>query len=108
MKIASALVLVSKAAAGWLLILVCAIFNGAFREEFLVPTVGGVPAFIVSGLLLSLCIVGVSTLLVPWFGPLRASRYGFIGVFWLGLTLAFEFGFGRFVQHKTWTQLLDA
>jgi urea transporter len=28
-----------------------------------------------------------------------------IGATWLLLTLAFEFGFGRFVDHKTWSEL---
>ena len=32
----------------------------------------------------------------------------FVGVFWLFLTLVFEFGFGRLVQHKSWSEVLDA
>jgi hypothetical protein len=31
-----------------------------------------------------------------------------VGAFWLALTLVFEFGFGRFVQGKPWSDLLDA
>jgi hypothetical protein len=97
-----------KAFAVWLLILVCAVFNGALREGFLVPHLGQVAALVVSGLVLSLCIVIVAVIFVPWFGPLRTKNYVVLGAFWLGLTLAFEFGFGRVIQHKTWRQLLDA
>ncbi len=96
-----------KAFAVWLLILVCAILNGAFRERFLVLKFGSVSAFVASGLLLSLCIVVLSALLVPWFGQLLTSGYLLLGLLWLGLTLVFEFGFGL-LQQRTWSQLLDA
>jgi hypothetical protein len=36
------------------------------------------------------------------------SGYLLIGILWLILTLVFEFGFGHFLQHKTWPQLLKA
>lgn len=100
--------LILKALAVWLLILVCAVVNGAFRESVLVPRFGSLPAFVVSGVLLLLCIVAVSTALVPWFGRLLVSGYLLIGILWLILTLVFEFGFGHFLQHKTWPQLLKA
>ncbi len=97
-----------KASAAWLLILVCAVANGAFRESLLRPTLGQVGALVASGLLLSVCIMVVSAALVPWFGRLRTSGYLFLGLFWVGLTLVFEFGFGLFVQHRTWAQLFEA
>ncbi len=97
-----------KAIAVWLLILVCAVANGVFREKFLLPTFGVVAAFVISGLLLSLCIVVVSAALIPWFGRLTMSSYFLLGASWLALTLMFEFGFGRFVQHKSWAQLFEA
>ncbi len=100
--------LLLKALAIWLLILVCAIVNGAFRESFLVPKFGSMPAFAVSGVLLALCIVAVSTALVPWFGRLPMRAYLLIGMLWLVLTLVFEFGFGHFLQHRSWPQLLEA
>jgi hypothetical protein len=102
------LMLALKAAAVWLLILGCAILNGALREGVLLPKLGLVPAYVLSGLLLSLCILGVSAALVPWFGPVATSGYLMLGAFWLVLTLVFEFGFGHFIQHKTWQQLVEA
>lgn len=97
-----------KAFAVWLLILVCAVVNGAFREGFLSPRFGPLTALVASGLLLCACILAVSAALVPWFGRLKAPRYALIGLFWLVLTLGFEFGFGRLLQHKTWQQLFAA
>lgn len=99
---------VLKACAVWLLILVCAVVNGGLREGWLVPQLGSVAAFITSGLILSICILAAALLLVTWVGALSAGAYVLVGLLWLGLTLAFEFGFGRFVQHKTWPQLLGA
>ena len=97
-----------KAAAAWLLILACAILNGLLREAVLLPWLGMPGAMVLSGLLLSLCIVAVAVLLGPWLGPLGIGQRLAIGVFWLVLTLAFEFGFGRLVQQRSWSQLFEA
>jgi len=97
-----------KAFLGWMLILLCAVINGALREGFLVPQFGPVTALVVSGLLLMLCILVAAIGLVPWFGRLSAHGFLAIGFFWLGLTLIFEVGFGRLVQHKSWGHLLEA
>jgi hypothetical protein len=97
-----------KAAAVWLLILGCAILNGGLREMLLMPALGRPFALVLSGLLLSACIVAVSYALVPWFGELSRPDCFCLGLFWLCLTLAFEFGFGRLVQHRSWAELLQA
>lgn len=101
-------VLALKAVTAWLLILFCAVLNGGLRQVFLVRRFGSVAAFVASGLLLCLLIIAVSIALVSWFGSLRAAQYLLLGLFWVCLTSAFEFGFGRFVQHQTWSTLLDA
>jgi hypothetical protein len=97
-----------KAAAIWLLVLLCAVLNGGFREAFLLSRMERDAAFLLSGVLLSICIVAATVLSIQWLGLPRKSRALAIGLFWLCLTLAFEFGFGRLVQHKTWPQLLEA
>ncbi len=97
-----------KAAALWLAILVLAILNGALREKALIPAMGSFAGFVVSGIILSVCIFLVAFLASPWYGPLASRQWLFVGLFWLLLTLAFEFAFGRFVQHQTWAELLDA
>lgn len=97
-----------KSAAIWLLILGCAVLNGALREVVLVPHLGKPGALVLSGILLSACIVLVSLGSIRWLGRLGTSRALLVGLFWLCLTLAFEFGFGRLVQHRTWSELLEA
>ena len=97
-----------KAAAIWLLILVCAVANGALREAVMLPRLGGPAALIASGILLCLCVLVVAVLLVPRLGRLSTLQCLQVGFFWLGLTLAFEFGFGRLVQDRTWPELFEA
>jgi len=97
-----------KALALWFAILVLAIMNGAFRESVLFPALGSFAGLVASGMLLCTCIFLVAFSAVPWLAPLDSRRYLLIGVFWLLLTLLFELGFGRFVQHKTWAELFEA
>ncbi len=92
----------------WLVILVLAFANGALRELLLLPWLGYPWALLLSGLLLGACVV-----LVTWFSlaamKLENAAQAFAaGVVWLALTLVFEFTFGRLVQGKPWSELLDA
>jgi hypothetical protein len=100
--------LIVKAFGVWLVILVCAVLNGTLREFALLPAFEKPVAFVMSGLLLSLLIIGVSLVLVPRIGRLSRLQAMIVGVFWLLLTLAFELGFGRLVQHRGWPELLAA
>jgi len=100
--------LLLKAIAVWLLILVLAVLNGGLREAVLLPAFGKPLALVLSGVLLCACIVAVALVLVPRLGPLRAAQALNLGLLWLALTLAFEFGFGRLVQGRPWRELLEA
>ena len=97
-----------KALALWAAILALAMFNGILREKALIPAMGSFGAFIASGTILSACIFIVAYFAVPWYGEMSSLQWLLVGVFWLLLTLAFEFGFGRFAQHKPWPELLEA
>jgi len=97
-----------KALAAWFLLLSLAILNGGLREHLLVPALGRMVALPVSGVLLSAAIFLVTWLVSTWFRCRRAAQYWLIGVLWLVLTLLFEFGLGRFVQHRDWLDLLGA
>jgi len=92
----------------WLLILILAVMNGAFREAVLIPALPRTMAFLISGIMLASCIVIVSFWLVPRLGRRSAQQYWGIGAFWLALTLAFEFGFGYFVRGLSGHDLLGA
>lgn len=102
------MVMTFKAVAVWAVILACAIANGALREFLLVPSLGKPLGLAASGVLLSVVILGVSLLLLPWLGLLSARQCLYVGSLWLGLTLTFEFGFGRLVRQQSWRQLLEA
>lgn len=97
-----------KALVLWLAILVLAVINGAAREKLFIPALGNTAGLITSGMILASCIFLVAWLGVPWYGRLAGMQWLQIGAFWLVLTLLFEFGFGRLVQHQTWAELLEA
>lgn len=99
--------LTSKAIAVWTGILLLAIANGALREAVLIPKLGASVGLVLSGILLSVLIVGVAYFSLPWLGTRRPSHLWGIGIGWLLLTLAFEFFFGRW-QGKSWSMLLEA
>ena len=92
----------------WLLILVLAVLNGGLREAVLIPNLGRSLAFVLSGLLLSACILAVAFTSVPRVSPLSTKDALSLGFFWLLLTLVFEFGFGLLVQGKSWSLMLEA
>ena len=100
--------LLLKASALWLLILFCAVLNGGFREAVLLPRLGTPSALVLSGVLLCVCIVAVSLLFGRWLGLIGNWQALSVGLLWLCLTLAFEFGFGRLVQDQSWPEMLQA
>ncbi|MGY6275636.1 hypothetical protein [Methylomonas sp. MgM2] len=97
-----------KAGVLWAAILVLAILNGLLRERVLIPSLGSFAGFVASGAILSMCIFFTAFAAAPWYGPLVSRQWLWVGLFWLLLTLMFEFGFGRFAQHKSWVELLEA
>jgi hypothetical protein len=101
-------VTVLKAAALWLAVLALAMLNGAAREKLLAPSLGSSSALVLSGIVLSACVFLVALLAAPWYGRLSSAQWFGVGALWLAMTLAFEFGFGRYVQHKAWSELLEA
>lgn len=97
-----------KALSIWLGILVLAMANGMLRETVLVPAIGRTPGLVFSGVLLSIVILAVAYLALPWLGAMHVARTIAIGIGWVLLTLAFEFTFGRLVQGKPWPEILAA
>jgi len=101
-------VLLLKSLLAWLLIVCLAVANGAFREAVLIPSFGRSSGLILSGVLLSVLVALVAYAFVHLKQGVTVSQGFYVGVLWLCLTLAFEFSFGRYVQHKSWAELLDA
>jgi hypothetical protein len=86
---------------------VLGVINGAARAALYEPGIGPRRAHYVStATLLLLLSVYVRWLTSVWPIPSRVAAFR-IGGAWCGLTIAFEFGFGRVVAHESWSALLD-
>lgn len=90
----------------WAAIIPIAIANGALRAAWIIPRTGAAVGHVVSSVTLSLAIVAVAWLAIPWIAPPTPRDAWLVGVAWLAATVVFEFGFGRFVAGKTWAELL--
>lgn len=99
--------IVAKALAVWALILLLAILNGITREALLTPAFGQVPGLLISGLLLCALILLVTYLTLPWLSVAVREQQLRLGIFWLLLTLVFEFAFGL-AQGKPLSVILSA
>ncbi len=90
----------------WLVFMVTAIANGAFRESLLIPRFGGQVGHWISTAMLCvlLAIEIVVFLAIADNGESKAELLA-LGTMWLLLTLVFEFGFGHWVA-KPWSALL--
>jgi len=91
----------------WLGMLIFAIANGVLRDSLLIPALGTVPGFVLSGLLLSCLILVTAYLTLPWLGASSLVQLLVVGFGWLALTLVFEFSFG-FIRGMTMDELLAA
>lgn len=99
--------LLLKAIGVWLILVFLAIFNAAIREKLLAPMIGSGIALPVSGLLLSILILLVAFVSIPFFGPSESKTYIFVGAIWFVLTLSFEFLFGHFMVGKPWHEIIQ-
>jgi len=95
------------ALAVWLALVVVAVLNGVLRNYTYVHLVGEQAAHIISSLIL----IGVLFLITYVFLRLVRRDYDLVdlivvGAIWLGLTVAFEFLFGRYVAGHSWERLL--
>lgn len=99
--------MILRGMAVWLLLLVLAFAGAALREGVLTPRIGADAAhFVGTFIVVGLFLVAIS-LTVRWIVPtLDARRLFELGVGWTALTVAFEFGFGRYVMGHPWSRLL--
>ncbi len=99
--------ILTKATGMWLVIVVAAIFNGVFREKVLVPLIGENLALPLSGILLAALVFLVTLMSVSFIGASEQKIYIWVGLFWLVLTLSFEFLFGHFIVGKSWQEIIQ-
>lgn len=98
----------AHAVLGWFGILAFVIGNGGLRETVLMLRLGSTAGTAISGVLLTVAVCVVATLLLRWREPSKPVHAAWLGLGWFLATVAFEFGFGALVQHKTVSELLAA
>lgn len=91
----------------WFPMVVIAIANATIREFGYKKYVGELAAHQISTLT-GCILVGVYVwVLSTYLGIESAGQAIAIGLMWLAMTVAFEFGFGHFVVGNSWSQLLN-
>lgn len=96
-----------KATVIWLVIVVAAIFNGVVREQIIAPWAGADLALPLSGMLLVVLVPVITYISIPCIGSSDQKTYLVVGLFWLVLTLSFEFLFGYYVAGKPWEEIIQ-
>lgn len=99
--------LLVKGVAVWGVILVLAFANAGLREVILIPRFGNVRSLTASGVILSLLVLLVAYVSLPWMGAIRTGELLTIGLSWFALTLVFDLLLGR-AQGERLRQQLDA
>lgn len=89
----------------WLPMLLIAVANGMFREAVIKKFAGNDAAHQLSTFTLIVLFAVYIGWVVHRFPPASGTQALVIGLVWLVLTLAFEFGFGRY-RGNSWETLL--
>ncbi|MFZ7127127.1 MAG: hypothetical protein ACOWWM_13320 [Desulfobacterales bacterium] len=95
-----------KATILWILLVPLGILNGIFRERILAPILGARIALPISGLSLSLLILTVTAVAIPWLPEAHRSAYWAAGGVWALLTVAFELALGRWGMKQSWGEIV--
>lgn len=90
----------------WFPMLLLAIANGALREIVFKKYVSELAAHQLSTFSLLLLFAIYIGLIIKWMPPASANQAILVGLFWLALTLLFEFGFGRY-RGSSWEKLFE-
>jgi len=95
-----------RAVAVWFAILVLASLNAALRDLVVAPRIGDTIARAISTLMLCGLIALATWYAIRWIGPHGSGEALVVGALWVGLTLCFEFGAGRYAG-KSWSVILE-
>jgi hypothetical protein len=95
-----------RALAVWFLLLILAVLNGGSRDAWLSPRLGDTAGRAISSLLLSGLILLATWATIGWIRPNSSGQALRIGMFWVVLTLAFEFLVGHYGFGKSWPELV--
>ena len=90
----------------WLILAIAMIANGAFREMALRPTIGAAQAGIISAILGVAIILAITRWSFRRLAGAGTNQLVIASAVLVGLTVAFEFLFGRYVDRRTWAELV--
>ncbi len=91
----------------WFVFLVIAFGLGAVREGLLRPRIGEAKAHVIGTLIaVAFMILVIYAFIQRVHGSCSMTDLILIGVLWLVMTVAFEFGFFHYVMSKPWETLL--
>jgi hypothetical protein len=97
--------MIGRAALVWLLLLALAVANGALRAAVLIPRLGMARAHVVSTILLSAVILGVTAWAIRWIAPASIREAWLVGIGWTLATATFELLAGR-LSGRSWSEVL--
>lgn len=96
-----------RALAVLLIIIFAESVHGTLRQLFLMPLIGDFTARRISFFIAVLLIFLITYFFIRWINaPTVKSLFG-IGLMWLILMTAFEFGLGIFVMNYSWEKMLQ-
>lgn len=91
----------------WFMFIPIAIINGSVRNFFYQPIVGDLAAHQISSVTFSFLFLLFTYFFIKTSKvKIKKSESLQIGIFWLFLTIIFEFGFGHFIAGNSWQKLL--
>ena len=94
-----------KYALAWLGMMFLAIANGGLRDILYKQSLGDLAAHQLSTVLLLLLFAAYFRMLAVRWPLTSPSQAWSVGLIWLVLTLAFEFGFGHCIAGHSWARL---
>ena len=98
--------MVAKYIIVWFLLAIVAITNGIVRQSTYGQSVSELAAHQISTVTAILASGALVWTVHRYWAIESVSQAWTIGVLWLGMTVAFEFGFGHYVAGHSWTKLL--
>ena len=90
----------------WILLAAVAVGNGIFRNVLITPRLGEQRAHVVSTIILCALIFVLTVAFIKWIAPRNPLEASLLGLFWVVLTLSFEFLAGHYAFGHPWQKLL--
>ena len=97
--------LLFKALGVWILLATLAIINGTIRTFLILPALGEQAAHVTGTVIYLLLQFAVIYFFIKKNSIIGMKELISIGLFWLFLTIAFEFIFGHYVMNHPWEKL---